>query len=49
MRQEVMDIVLKATDNASPTFEAVEDAAEDLKKVQTAQVCQMNLTVYQKN
>ena len=30
MRQEVMDIVLKATDNASPTFEAVQNAAEDL-------------------
>ena len=30
MRQEIMDIVLKATDNASPTFEAVQDAAEDL-------------------
>lgn len=30
MRQEIMDIVLKATDNASPTFEAVQNAAEDL-------------------
>lgn len=30
MRQEVMDIVLKATDNASTTFEAVQNAAEDL-------------------
>ena len=30
MRQEIMDVVLKATDNASPTFEAVQNAAEDL-------------------
>ena len=32
MRKEIMDIVLKATDNASNTFEAVQDAAEDLER-----------------